>query len=238
MKRIFILHGWSVRLDGGNREKWQVFLDELASFGLEPIFLNIPGLSAPLNEVWNLSNFVSWLDDELSDYTTDSQQVILLGHSFGGQLVSKYTAVYQDKVERLILLDSAGIRDMAFKAVVKRTAFLFLAKLGGFLSNSERLRNLIYRIARESDYKNAPPLLRRTMSKILDDEVKNDFMKITCPTQIIWGEFDKVTPVKQAYLINRLVKNSSLQFIKDARHSPQFTHPKEVAKVVNDFIDN
>jgi len=235
MKTIFILHGWAVRGAEENKKMWQPFIDELESSGLQVIFLKIPGLSAPLNEVWNMDNYLSWLDSEI-DKKLGNSKVILLGHSFGGHLAIRYVAQNPKKIGELILVDSSGIRDMASKAFIKRTIFLILAKVGKVFFNSEFFRNIIYKFARETDYRNAPPLLRRTMSKILDDEILNDLSKVNCPTKIIWGENDLTTPVKHARKMHQLIVNSELVFIKEGRHSPQFTHSKETAKLVNDFI--
>jgi len=74
------------------------------------------------------------------------------------------------------------------------------------------------------------------MSKILEDQIINDLILIKCPTKIIWGENDTTTPVKNAILINNSILNSELDLIKNARHSPQFTHPKETADLVADYI--
>jgi pimeloyl-ACP methyl ester carboxylesterase len=241
MKTIFILHGWAVRGGEENQRMWQPFIDELEKGGFKVAFLKIPGLSAPLNEVWDLGNYLNWLDSKISEELNSgtaqaSKKVILLGHSFGGQLAIKYAALNSKKMEKLILVDSSGIRDMALKPVIKRTVFLLLAKVGGVLFKGKFFRNLLYKFARETDYKNAPPLLRKTMSKILDDQILEDLPNIKCATKIIWGENDLVTPVKHAKKMHEIIKDSKLVFIKEGRHSPQFTHVKETAKLVIDFV--
>ncbi len=235
MKTIFILHGWAVRGADENKKMWQPFIDELEVNGLHVEFLKIPGLSAPLNEVWNLDNYLLWLTTQINENSKD-KKIILLGHSFGGQLAIKYAAQNNEKIEKLILLDSSGIRDMSPKAVFKRTAFLIVSKVGKVLLRGEFFRNLLYKLAREADYKNASPLLRKTMAKVLNNQIFEDLPQVTVPTKIIWGENDLTTPVKNAKKMHLLISNSQLEFIKDARHSPQFTHPKETAKLVNDFI--
>lgn len=232
---MYILHGWAQRSGGQNKKLWQPFIDLIEEDGREVEFLKIPGLSAPLNEVWDLDNFVSWLDEEITKKSRNNK-VVILGHSFGGQIAIRFTAQNPDKVSQLILIDSAGIRDKAPKAVIKRTVFLLMAKVGKLIFRATIFRNLLYKLARERDYQNAPPLLRRTMSKILDDEVLHDLPKITCQTQIIWGEHDKSTPVKHAYQMHEAIENSTLNFVSDARHSPQFTHPSETASIVKKFL--
>lgn len=235
MKTIFILHGWAVRGAEENKKMWQPFIDELESSDLRVEFLKIPGLSAPLDEVWNLDNYLSWLSTEI-DKKSNDKKIFLLGHSFGGQLAIRYAAQNNEKIEKLILLDSSGIRDMAPRVVLKRTAFLLIAKVGKVLLRGEFFRNLLYKLAREADYKNASPLLRKTMAKVLDNQILDDLPKINCETKIIWGENDLTTPVKHARKMKELITNSELEFVKEGRHSPQFTHPKQTAKLVNDFI--
>lgn len=232
---VYVLHGWSVRSGNLNQNKWKPFIDQLKVSRVSVVFLKIPGLSAPLTEVWDLDNFVSWLGEELKQHS-NNKKVTLLGHSFGGQIAIRFTAQNPELVSKLILLDSAGIRDMSLKAVIKRTVFLVLSKIGKLFFQSEFFRNILYKLAREQDYKNAPPLLRRTMSKILDDEVLDDLPKIQCATQIIWGKNDLVTPIRHAQQMKDTIPKSELVYIEGARHSPQFTHPKETAEIVVEFV--
>jgi len=231
---LYILHGWAVREGTGNQEKWQEMLTALKKNGIKPVFLKIPGLSAPLDEVWTLDDFSSWLGSKLKG----KENVMILGHSFGGQLAIRYSAAHQDQVSRLVLIDPAGIRDMAFKPRVKRTVFLMVAKLGKLLFKADIFRKTLYKMTGERDYQNAPPLLRRSMSNILDDEVLDDLPNISCPTQLIWGRNDTATPFKNAQIMKDSIKGSKLYVVEDARHSPHFTHTNETAVAVAKFINS
>ena len=227
---LIILHGWS--LDHLKLQQWKILRDMLSERGISSEMLKIPGLSAPLNEVWDLDNYVAWLDKEL----TGKEKVILLGHSFGGQISVRYTAKYPHKVSSLILVDSAGIRDHSFLATLKRNGFRVMAKIGKIFFNNELFRKVLYKLARERDYQNAPPLLRRTMSQILDAEVVDDLPKIKCPTLLIWGKDDKVTPLFLGQIFQETIPNNKMKIIEGARHSPQYTHPEKVANMVAEFL--
>ena len=74
------------------------------------------------------------------------------------------------------------------------------------------------------------------MSNILDDETIMDMPNITCKTHIVWGNQDTTTPAKQAYQMKQLIQDSTLHFIENARHSPQFTHPQQTAQVIGDLL--
>jgi pimeloyl-ACP methyl ester carboxylesterase len=227
--KITILHGWAV--DPQNQTKWQPLISELEKSGYECEFLLIPGLSAPLDEVWQLNDFVKWLETKLAG----QERVILLGHSFGGQLSIRYTAQHPEQVQQLILIDSSGIRDNRPQAQVKRAVFMTAAKVGKTVFRGEVFRKILYKIAREHDYQQAPSTLRPTMANVVREQVLSDLPQLSCPTLIIWGENDRVTPSWMGKIFAEKISGSVLKIIKEARHSPQFTHVTEVVHSITEF---
>ncbi len=227
---ILILHGWAV--DPDNEAKWQVFRESLKRAGYASQFLALPGLTSPLTTPWGLAEYVAWLKNQ----PVFKQPVVLLGHSFGGQLACRFAAQYPDSVSALILIDSAGIRDDALVARTKRLIFWIAAKIGKSFTRSSMLRTLLYRVAREHDYYTASPVLRATMARVLDDEVKADLPHIKVPTCVIWGENDTVTPLRLAYRFLKGIAKSKLQIVTGARHSPQFTHPTVTVSFIVEFL--
>lgn len=231
MQVIYILHGWAI--GDKNQEKWQPFIDLLKEAGYKVNFLKIPGLSVPSQESWELQDFVDWLEGQIKE----KSGVILLGHSFGSQLSIRYTSQHPKQISKLILIDSGGIKDRAIKVRIKRKVFLVLAKTGKNFLKSPVFRHFLYKMARETDYLKAPPAQRKSMSNVLRDEILKDLPKIKCKTQIIWGQNDKTTPLKHAFLLHQGISHSKVQIIQEARHSPQFTHAKEVSEIVINFIN-
>ena len=229
MSIIYIIHGWTTREQ--SRELWQPLIQRLKDEGLRVRFLRVPGLLAPLDEVWHLQDYVNWLETEITE-----DKAILLGHSFGGQIAIRFTAQHPAKIEKLILLSNSGIRDRRPLKRIKRAVFFVLAKLGKPFVKIDPLRRLFYRGIREADYLEAPPLLRKTMTNVLREEVLADLEEIKPPTLIIWGRRDKTIPVRHAYLESKKIKNASLAIIEDGRHSPQFTHTPQVAHLVTEFL--
>jgi pimeloyl-ACP methyl ester carboxylesterase len=176
---------------------------------------------------------MAWLKSLIGD-----DQIILVGHSNGGRLGLNFSSRYPGSVKRLILIDSAGLPRTELSYRLKRGLFRSLAKLGKPLSSIKPLRRFLYKLAGASDYHNADPLARITMTGLLRSDAELDLSAVTVPVSIIWGEGDTTTPLKDAYaLAKRLPQAESPVIIKGARHSPQFTHTQEVAdyilKVVN-----
>lgn len=230
MPTLYLLHGWSS--DPHNQTKWQPLTDALQQVGIHSTFLPIPGLDTKLDTPWQLSDYITWLQDQL----TNDQAVWLLGHSFGGQLATRFAATHPQLVEKLILIDSSGIRDRSAWLTLKRGLFWLLAKVGKSVTRSPWARSALYRLAREKDYFQANPILRQTMTAVLKDEIIADAQKISCPTLIIWGQRDAVTPLHLGKQLAKLIPHSQFEVIEGARHSPHFTHLTTVVKLVSAFL--
>ena len=224
MKKIIILHGWTKNLD-----KWNELIGALEKEGVNIDLLKIPGLTGSLEKVWKLVDYVNWLKNIVDK---EKREVILTGHSNGGRIALAFTNLFPEKVEKLILIDSAGIYHNELPLKIKRAVFKTIAKIGKKLTSSKFLENLLYKIARESDYKNADDNVKQTMINLVSTDLKPILSQIQTPTLIIWGREDKITPLSDGKLMHELIKDSKLQIIKDAHHSPQFTHPLVVADTI------
>jgi pimeloyl-ACP methyl ester carboxylesterase len=227
MQKIFIIHGWTYTTD-----KWQEFVGLMQRAGFEVVQLAVPGLTEGTDRVWTLEDYVEWLKDKLSA----EHSPIVIGHSNGGRIALAFAAKYPDKIGKLILIDSAGIYHNELAIRIKRSAFASAARIGKKISSSPVLRKILYKLAGESDYKNAPPLMRKTMANLIAVDLTPQLAEIIIPTLIIWGRHDKATPLSDGQLMHKLIENSELYIIEGAGHSPHFTNAKEVSDVVCRFI--
>lgn len=228
--QLFVLHGWSV--DETNASKWQPFIAALADQGISATFLPLPGLSTPLSTAWSLPDYVDWVLKQLPTNKT----VAILGHSFGGQIAVRLAARHPDRVSQLILVDASGLRDHSLKAVSKRVVFALLAKIGKIVTKADWARKVLYKLAREQDYYQAPPVMRETMANVVAEEIRNDLSRVQAPTLVIWGEGDRVTPLSFGRIMATSIPQAQLTIIPEARHSPQFTHLDSVVTAVGAFL--
>jgi pimeloyl-ACP methyl ester carboxylesterase len=226
MKQVYILHGWTYSLD-----KWQACLDLLRAHGIEATLLKVPGLTAESDKAWAIEDYVEWLNGELP-----KGPVLLIGHSNGGRIALNFAIAHPGRIKQLILIDSAGIYHNELPIRIKRAVFGAAAKVGKLVSSSPKLRKLLYKLAREKDYHDAPEHMRKTMANMLESDKELDITKVVTPTSIIWGDQDTVTPPKDATHIQSLLSDATVQWINDARHSPYYTHPKETAEAIVEVL--
>lgn len=226
VKKILALHGWST-----STQKWGPFIEESVKRNINIKILPIPGLTKKVKKVWDLMDYVDWLATKIK-----TKKVILLGHSNGGRIALAFALKHPEKVRKLILIDSAGIYHNEIYLKAKRVLFKNLAKLGKQITSSEKLRNLLYKIIGESDYRNADPIQKQIMLNLISYDLTKFLKRIKTPTLIIWGKQDRITPLSDGKLMNKLINDSKLEVIKNAKHSPQFTNPEEVAKIIYEYI--
>lgn len=228
MKRIYIVHGWAYGL-----EKWDVASQLMKQTGFEPVFLHVPGLTKESKKAWDMPGYVDWLHKELAK---EKAPAILLGHSNGGRIALNFALKYPEKIKQLILLDSAGVYHDGLKIRTKRAVFKGLAKAGKLISKSAFLRKVLYKLAREQDYLNAPEHMRKTMANMLESDKLLKPERVTVHTTLIWGEEDSATPPADAYVLQRKIAGSTIHWVKEARHSPHHTHPEEFVTILKEVV--
>lgn len=224
---VYILHGWSY-----STEKWKPFLKLLEQTETDYQLLKIPGLTAPLSNVWDLQDYVTWLKKEVGK---TNKKIVLMGHSNGGRIASAFAEKYPQKVACLILIDSAGMIRRDIKTLIKKNIFKLLSTAGKKITKSDKVRDLIYKIIGEHDYNEANETVKKTMLSLISQDLMETFSNIIIPTLIIWGKNDSTTPLSCGKKIHSLIKGSELVIIPDAKHSPQFTNASEVAALVVSF---
>jgi pimeloyl-ACP methyl ester carboxylesterase len=228
MNKVIILHGWTKNLD-----KWKTFLDILKEKRIKTDLLKIPGLTEKLDKIWNLHDYVKWLKNIIDK---EKNKIILIGHSNGGRMALSFASFYPEKIEKLILIDSAGIYHNALPHRIKIFVFKTIAKIGKKITSSRILEDILYKLAREGDYRKSDSIMKQTMINLLNSDRDLNISQISTPTLIIWGRDDKITPLSDGILMNKLIKNSKLETIDEAKHSPMYTNAKEVVDKICEYL--
>src|SRR5262245_16983204 len=139
--QVLLLHGW-----GGAIESFAPVLDDLhRSYTVAAFDLPGFGQSSLPPSAWGSADYARLTLKFMDRLQMDRPH--LIGHSFGGQVSIQLTATAPERVGKLVLVCSAGIRTrLAWATRLKRMAARLgkgLAAHGGWIG--ERLRAAIYR---------------------------------------------------------------------------------------------
>ena len=234
-KPLLILHGWE-----GSSDSWIKVQEILAKNGYKVICPDFPGFgkSKTPPKAWGVDDYSNFILNLIE--TLRLQNFFLLGHSFGGRVATKFVIAYPEKIKSLILCDSAGIKQ---KWGPKEKLLFRLSKIGNALFTAkplvrfkDRARNVFYLFLRHKDYTRADGVMKETIKKVLEEDLLPILSKIKNRTLIVWGQQDKIVPIKYAYIFKEKIENSELKILPKVGHSPHLEAPEKLAEIIIKFI--
>jgi pimeloyl-ACP methyl ester carboxylesterase len=230
---VLFLHG------AGGVPGWLPFFDKLSDrFDLlvpdHPSFGSSPKPEW-LDEVGDLAYFYLDFIDELG-----LKDVHVIGHSMGGWLALEMAIRSQQRMKSLSLINSVGIR-------IKGDPVANL-----FIMTPEQLMNALY-----ADPKIiAAELARTPTSEEIDRMVTNRtaaarlawhprffnpklrkwLHRVKVPTNIVWGEQDRIVSAAYAGEFQRLIPHASVTVFPNAGHIPFAERLDDVTMTVSNFV--
>jgi len=234
-KPLVILPGWL-----HNSDHWKFVQENLAQ-NFQVVAVDLPGFgkSQDPSQGWDIGQYANFIEQFLTDISIE--KCFMLGHSFGGRIVTKLAGRQSKFVDKIILVDSAGINS---KRSLKKNIVRFLSSVISAIFSIwplsiflPALRNQAYKILRSKDYLEVNERMREVFLKATKEDLKKESKKIKIPTLIIWGEVDQLTPLSDAYVLKNNIANSELKIIPQIGHSPHLKAPEAVIKFVLDFLN-
>ncbi|HLK99220.1 MAG TPA: alpha/beta hydrolase [Myxococcaceae bacterium] len=177
----------------------------------------------------------------------------LAGNSMGGSVAWRYTVLFPQRVERLVLVDASGLPRHEPPPLIYRLARLPV--LGELLSvvtprwvvernlrqmygdpdkvtpaQVERYHALLLREGNRT-------ATRERMRQSADDGLWQRLGEVRQPTLILWGEKDRWVPVRYAHDFDQAISDSRLVLYPDLGHVPIEEDPARTAAEVRRFLE-
>ena len=215
---VVLLHGW-----GSNISLFKSMIEVLKT-KYRVIAPDMPGFgqSDQPPVPWCVDDYVDFTAKFLSNLGVTKAS--FLGHSFGGRVIIKFfeKGIPPVEVSKIILVDSAGVKPVKttkqkIKIAMYKTGknFLSLGIVKKFFPDA--LENLQSKSG-SADYRNASPVMRSTMVRVVNEDLTHIFPKVTPPTLLIWGENDTATPVSDAEIMEKMMPDAGKVVLKGCGH--------------------
>ncbi|MBQ8472181.1 MAG: alpha/beta hydrolase [Bacilli bacterium] len=229
---ILILPGW-----GNNRCTFDYLINFLQDY-FTIYILDYPGFgnSTFPNKDLNIYDYTELIYKFITKLNIENP--ILIGHSFGGRIISILTTK-NIKIKKLLLIDIAGLKKKRnIKLLIKQTTYKLLKKLKIFLPNKlkKKYLNYLFNKFSSSDYKTLDKKMLKTFQNIVQEDLTNYIKQIKLETLILWGEYDDITPISNGIKINKLIKNSSLIPISNTKHFPYLEKKYLVSRIIFEYL--
>lgn len=184
----------------------------------------------------------------LLDYLNISK-LHIAGHSMGGQIAQELALAHPEKIQSLILLSSWASRDDKFNSLIEMFGDL-TQKLEGTLyqkvllpwlftdafysapGTMEQLINLI----KNQPFPPTPHGLYHQSRAILSSDTSNRLTDIHCPTLVVVGKEDLLTPIRFSQQLAQGIPKAELAILEHGGHAFVVESADAVAKVMLDFL--
>lgn len=214
-KKLMLLHGM-----GANVRTWERLVKFLPE-SMDICMLDLPGHgeSAKPHTDYSINKVVDALSEVAN--AIGYGDFVMMGHSYGGWLAAAYAR--SRGCAGLILEDAAGLKAYFDDVFASVGAEKYKTDMVGSLI---RMNN------------NDPKVMELIVNQDFGDMLLTEatLSGIHTATMVIWGRNDKVIDSSYAKLMHDSIPGSRLEML-DAGHTPHFSKPEEVAKLIIQFMD-
>jgi pimeloyl-ACP methyl ester carboxylesterase len=218
------------------------------------IALDLPGYGK--SDKPDIDYTISYYTEVLKEFLEklNIKKCILVGNSMGGHISIMFTLENQEAVEKLILVDSAGLTKLApflelfikygmGSSLVSLPASRFIDKgIKNIFFDTEsehckKMTNLFSQIfENKEEYSKYIKAVKSNMKTMVVSRVSYRLSELVLPILIVWGKYDIMVPVNYAYKFLNATPNSKLAVIDEAGHVPMLEKHEVFNPILNDFL--
>ena len=231
---ILLMHG-----SGLTHIVWSLHEQFYSSQGFNVLSVDIPGHGnsegPALKSIEEISDWIKALMIK-----ADIKKIIIIGHSQGGLVGIDFASRYPELTDKIVLVSASykmpvnqELIDLAEAGDEK--SILLMMKWGYEGSKAFIGGNPVKKIINSArDIREILAVDLNACNNYKNGE--NAIKKINSPTLCIFGDLDKMVPVKVGLKMTEQIKNSETKVISDCGHMIIFEKAFEMRKLVKEFI--
>jgi len=236
---------------------WQNWLENIPHFARthRVIAVDLPGFGASpmLPREISIPGYAHFLEGICDTLSIDAAAVV--GNSMGGHIASELAIRSPQRVERLMLVAAAGISAehvqrnavMAGGRVMAAIATQSAARHTWYASRPGLRRVALSFVVRHADRLSAPlahelmsgagkPGFLPALEAVITHRISERLPQIACPTFVVWGEDDRVIPVRDASRFAQLIPDVRVEILPDTGHVAMLERPATFNALLEAFL--
>ncbi len=233
---VVLVHGL-----GGRSEDWRNLAPYLARAGYRVYLPDLPGYGRsekPANFSYSVTDEAAIVVGFFDAFGL--KQVDLGGWSMGGWVVQRVAATRPDRVEKLMLFDSAGLNAKPAwnTALFTPTSPDELAQLDVLLMpDPPKVPGFVARDILRRSSRNAWVIHRALDSMLTGRDVTDALLPaMKMPVLLVWGSEDHITPASLGQKMHSLVPQSQLDVIQGCGHLAPSQCTAQIGPEVVNFV--
>jgi pimeloyl-ACP methyl ester carboxylesterase len=240
---------------------WQNWLETIPALARDHrvIAIDFPGFgrSEMPAEPISIPGYVRMLDELLGALAIPS--ATLVGNSMGGFVAADMAIRYPHRVERLVLVAAAGLsmehmlneRNQGLRARIENALFFGLGRLAArtdLVVRSRHLRRALLLLVVDHPDKLPGPLVleqvngagkpgfQPALDAMVRYPIRDRLGEIDAPTLVVWGEHDRLVPLRDAAEFEWLIPGARKVVYEDTGHMVMLERPERFNADVRAFI--
>jgi len=184
------------------------------------------------------------------------QKASLIGQSMGGGTCIFFSVRHRDRVNKLILVDSAGMPHtlplLGKVTILPKVGEFLLGLKSNFYRKMALATNFIYdkkfitdnyfeNITRFHKIKGTTEALLKILRKQFFHTLLNEVHRLgemDVPILIIWGRHDKAVPLERGQEMHRILRGSRLEILERTGHCPHDEQSQKFNQLAVDFLSS
>jgi pimeloyl-ACP methyl ester carboxylesterase len=248
---VVLVHGLSV-----SSFIWDYTYEYLKQGGYRVLRFDLygRGYSARLEKEYYEEIFYSQLYQLLKELNLHDERLTLIGQSMGGIIVTHYCLRHQESVEKLVLIDTAGLPDETspYPQILK-VPFLGkrIFKSFGLKRIHDNATASLYNPARfpdytdlffeQAQYKGYSHAILSSLLHMPMQSMEPAFEKLanlSIPILIFWGDNDPVIRPSIGERLKSILPHAEFHLIDESGHHPHYEQAAQVNPILKTFIDS
>jgi len=231
---VILLHGL-----GGGKEAWMGSFAALAAqyhvYAIDQI--GFGRSDKPLLE-YKIATFVDFLQGFMQ--TQNITKATLVGNSLGGWIALDFAAQHPGMVEKLVLVDSAGLPwTQTFPADLNPSSVAGMrAMLESVFYDKKMLTDEVVLQAFTNHVRsNEGYTIQRTLAGFATPQFEDTKLaSIHTPTLVVWGRQDGLIPLASGEKLHDGIPGATLVLIEGCGHAPEIEKPVEFNRALLEFL--
>ena len=200
------------------------------------VFPFLPIFDMPLRKL-SVMGLVDYVDRfiEHQGYTN----VHIVGNSLGGHIAQLYVLRRPEKVKSLTLTGSSGLFESAMgNTFPKRGNYEYVKQKTEdvFYDPKMATKQYVDDLYEAVNNRNKAIRIITTAKSAIRHNLGDKIHDIKCPTLLVWGREDSVTPLFVGEKFKELIPNAQLSIIEKCGHAPMMEKPAEFNSIYEDFL--
>jgi 2-hydroxy-6-oxonona-2,4-dienedioate hydrolase len=196
----------------------------------------LPIFELPLKEA-GLEGLLNYIDEFI--IYKDYREINVLGNSLGGHLSQLIVFKHPELFNTMTLTGSSGLFESSMGSSFPRRGDYEYIKNKvevTFYDPAVATKELVDDVYDIVNDKSKAIRVVITAKTAIRHNVESRLKDVTCPTLLIWGADDSITPPFVAEKFKENIKNSELHFIDKCGHAPMMEHPAKFNDILNNFL--